>query len=173
MAAYARLKNEFTEDKKYHNLMRWLILLSIWARTSCKTARNLSFPFIYTHPCLLNAHLAYTYINIHMWHAFWLLFLLYCMYICMYTPQVTMKKYFQRIWKQNFSSFAQTIIKPACVKKVLVTRANSEGSGEPAQPRSFTRAFIVRSCKRETRGSYSSGPSERLCMRIWRWTKRP
>ena len=25
MAAHARLKNEFMEDKKYHNLMRWLI----------------------------------------------------------------------------------------------------------------------------------------------------
>ena len=25
MAAYERLKNEFTEDEKYHNLMRWLI----------------------------------------------------------------------------------------------------------------------------------------------------
>ena len=25
MAAHARLKNEFTEDEKYHNLMRWLI----------------------------------------------------------------------------------------------------------------------------------------------------
>ena len=24
MAAHACLKNEFTEDKKYHNLMRWL-----------------------------------------------------------------------------------------------------------------------------------------------------
>ena len=24
MAAHARLKNEFTEDEKYHNLMRWL-----------------------------------------------------------------------------------------------------------------------------------------------------
>ena len=33
MAAHARLKNEFTEDEKYHNLMRWLkwrfILISI------------------------------------------------------------------------------------------------------------------------------------------------
>ena len=27
MAAHARLKNEFTEDKKYHNLMTWLIYL--------------------------------------------------------------------------------------------------------------------------------------------------
>ena len=26
MAAHARLKNEFTEDEKYHNVMRWLIL---------------------------------------------------------------------------------------------------------------------------------------------------
>ena len=25
MAAHARLKNEFTEDEKYHNLMTWLI----------------------------------------------------------------------------------------------------------------------------------------------------
>ena len=25
MAAHARLKNEFTEDDKYHNLMSWLI----------------------------------------------------------------------------------------------------------------------------------------------------
>ena len=25
MAAHARLKNEFTEDKKYYNLMTWLI----------------------------------------------------------------------------------------------------------------------------------------------------
>ena len=26
MAAHACLKNEFTEDEKYHNLMSWLIL---------------------------------------------------------------------------------------------------------------------------------------------------
>ena len=29
MAAHARLKNEFTEDEKYHNLIRWLIYRSI------------------------------------------------------------------------------------------------------------------------------------------------
>ena len=29
MAAHAPLKNEFTEDEKYHNLMRWLIY-EIW-----------------------------------------------------------------------------------------------------------------------------------------------
>ena len=27
MAAHARLKNEFTEDEKYHNLMTWLLFL--------------------------------------------------------------------------------------------------------------------------------------------------
>ena len=32
-----RLKNEFTEDEKYHNLMRWLIWKHslIWALASC------------------------------------------------------------------------------------------------------------------------------------------
>ena len=29
MAAHARLKNEFTEDEKYHNLMSWLICSNI------------------------------------------------------------------------------------------------------------------------------------------------
>ena len=28
MAAHARLKDEFTEDEKYHNVMRWLSLSS-------------------------------------------------------------------------------------------------------------------------------------------------
>ena len=28
MAAHVRLKNEFTEDEKYHNPMRWLIYVS-------------------------------------------------------------------------------------------------------------------------------------------------
>ena len=29
MAEHARLKNEFTEDEKYHNLMSWLIHVSL------------------------------------------------------------------------------------------------------------------------------------------------
>ena len=33
MAAHARLKNEFTEDEKYHNLMSWLILDDVFAET--------------------------------------------------------------------------------------------------------------------------------------------
>ena len=35
MAAYARLKNEFTEDKKYHNLMSWLSYVS--AVSGCRS----------------------------------------------------------------------------------------------------------------------------------------
>ena len=30
MAAHARLKNEFTEDEKYHNLMSWLSMLVLF-----------------------------------------------------------------------------------------------------------------------------------------------
>ena len=29
MGAHARLKNEFTEDEKYHNIMRWLNLIHV------------------------------------------------------------------------------------------------------------------------------------------------
>ena len=32
LAAHALLKNEFTEDEKYHNLMSWLILTSVLNR---------------------------------------------------------------------------------------------------------------------------------------------
>ena len=35
MTAHARLKNEFTEDEKYHNLMTWLIFLSGKSPASC------------------------------------------------------------------------------------------------------------------------------------------
>ena len=34
MAAHAGLKNEFTEDEKYHNLMRWLIHYSVTTSAS-------------------------------------------------------------------------------------------------------------------------------------------
>ena len=33
MAAHGHLKNEFSEDEKYHNLMRWLIC-SVWNENS-------------------------------------------------------------------------------------------------------------------------------------------
>ena len=39
--------------------------------------------------------------------------------------------------------FKQTLIEPAHEIMVLIIQATSEGSGQPAHPRSLTRAFIV------------------------------
>ena len=45
MAAHARLKNEFTDDEKCHNLMRWLIfqISSILLQSEAEQS-DLSFP---------------------------------------------------------------------------------------------------------------------------------
>ena len=40
MAAHACLKNEFTEDEKYHNLMSWLIWASSWENLFLLYANN-------------------------------------------------------------------------------------------------------------------------------------
>ena len=45
MAAHARLKNEFTEDEKYHNLMSWLVY-AYWDTD----ARNKELWWSYTIP---------------------------------------------------------------------------------------------------------------------------
>ena len=37
LAAHAFLKNEFTEDEKYHNLMSWLILTSVLVDSNVKS----------------------------------------------------------------------------------------------------------------------------------------
>ena len=36
MAAHVRLKNDFTEAEKYHNLMSWLIFLSTLSISGCQ-----------------------------------------------------------------------------------------------------------------------------------------
>ena len=41
--------------------------------------------------------------------------------------------------------YVKNAFEPAHVKKVLITQANGEGSGEPAQWRSLARTFTVRS----------------------------
>ena len=41
MAAHARLKNEFTEDGKCHNLVSWLIVFMIWPRSARVAERRL------------------------------------------------------------------------------------------------------------------------------------
>ena len=45
MAAHARLKNEFTEDKKYHNPMTWR--LCMYSCRSTRGDRNVRFFFGY------------------------------------------------------------------------------------------------------------------------------
>ena len=40
MAAHARLKNEFKEDKKCHNLMSWLIYVIMQFEHCCFTIQN-------------------------------------------------------------------------------------------------------------------------------------
>ena len=39
MAAHARLKNEFTEDEKYHDLMKWLISVSLQSSVGLGTGK--------------------------------------------------------------------------------------------------------------------------------------
>ena len=83
MAAHASLKNEFTEDEKYHNLMSWLIYRILGT----------------------NGLIPYT-IN-------------------------------------QFTS----PIGPRQANLVLIAYASSEGSGEPAHPRSLARTSAARSYK--------------------------
>ena len=47
-----------------------------------------------------------------------------------------------------------SVIEPAHVKRVHITQANSEGSGEPAHPCSLARAFTIGSHKTGTRGNF-------------------
>ena len=69
----------------------------------------------------------------------------------MATSNVIVSQSFEPIrTKNNIGSPSQTepvdsIYEPAHEIMVLITQATSEGSGEPAHPRSLARAFAVRS----------------------------
>ena len=57
MAAHARLKNELTQDEKYHNLMRWLISKVVIAKP--KSMMYLHDPKVSSkkaHYCILKQH---------------------------------------------------------------------------------------------------------------------
>ena len=67
----------------------------------------------------------------------------------------------------------ETLNEPAHEIMVLITQATSEDSGEPADPRSLTRAFAVRTHAvwKLTKGSTknrTSSPTGWLCMRVRR-----
>ena len=62
-------------------------------------------------------------------------------------------------------------IEPSHEIMVPITQATSEGSGKPANPRSFARAFAARSHEvwKETKGptkNQTSSPTGWLCMRV-------
>ena len=46
MAAHARLKNKFMEDKKYHNLMRWLISIELLLNLQAYTSSHSEGPVV-------------------------------------------------------------------------------------------------------------------------------
>ena len=66
---------------------------------------------------------------------------------------------------------------PRQANLVLITYASSEGSGEPAHPRSLARTFAARSYKHWIKRNLQTenqipGPSEWLGMRSWNWSWR-
>ena len=53
MAAHARLKNKFTEDENYHNLMRWFIKDNFWEDAVTWVVDILKF-----HACFITLRVA-------------------------------------------------------------------------------------------------------------------
>ena len=71
---------------------------------------------------------------------------------------------------ENIWDMAQLINGPRQANLVLIAYASSEGSGEPAHPRSLARTFAVRSYKQRVKRNLQTesqipGPSEWLGMR--------
>ena len=72
----------------------------------------------------------------------------------------------------EWSLFEQIIIGPHQANLVLIAYASSEGSGEPAHPRSLARTFAARSYKQWIKRNLQTenqipGPSKWLDMRSW------
>ena len=74
--------------------------------------------------------------------------------------------------------FIFIVIRPRQANLVLIAYASSEGSGEPAHPRSLARTFAARSYKQWIKRNLQTenqipGPSEWLGMRSWNlsWRK--
>ena len=61
MAAHTRLKNEFTEEEKYHNLMTWLIYLFIFCLFI-----YFYFLFIYFVFCFVCSLLTHMYTAVYL-----------------------------------------------------------------------------------------------------------
>ena len=75
-------------------------------------------------------------------------------------------------WFQKCFNRTSRLFGPRQANLVLITYASSEGSGEPAHPRSLARTFAARSYKQWVKRtlrteSQMPGPSEWLGMRSW------
>ena len=82
------------------------------------------------------------------------------------------------VWRMRLQRTKSAIISwhdsngPRQANLVLIAYASSEGSGEPAHPRSLARTFAARSYKQWIKRNLQTesqipGPSEWLCMRSW------
>ena len=74
------------------------------------------------------------------------------------------------VYKNNYLSFDKILFGPRQANLLLIAYASSEGSGEPAHPRSLARTFAARSYKQWVKRNLQTesqipGPSEWLGMR--------
>ena len=96
------------------------------------------------------------------------------------TSSLTTQIRYEFCWKIIDQNFARMSIEthnalsngPRQPNLVLITYASSEGSGEPAHPRSLARTFAARSYKQWIKRNLQTenqipGPSEWLGMRSW------
>ena len=77
----------------------------------------------------------------------------------------------------NWTERSCRLFGPRQANLVLIAYASSEGSGEPAHPRSLARTFAARSYKHWIKRNFQTenqipGPSEWLGMRSWNWSWR-
>ena len=59
MAAHARLKNEFTEDEKYHNIMSWLNFITLMNTRASYITGTVTSPVLCT--TFRSGHIAYNW----------------------------------------------------------------------------------------------------------------
>ena len=153
MAAHARLNNEVMEDEKYHNLMRWLILLI--NRTQYRWGFKSNFP---TNPRLDRS---YGYVHV---------FSTQCEERIIhfnFSSSVHRKKNWHRRHRRIQFAFKRDVQvlrisnEQPHDKTNKIASAPSEDSDQPGHPPSLIRIFAVR-MKKALVLSYQLGAQRRL-----------
>ena len=90
--------------------------------------------------------------------------------ICAFIVRIWQKQVFS--WSGSYMPYIYSIFGPRQANLLLIAYASSEGSGEPAHPRSLARTFAARSYKQWIKRNLQTesqirGPSEWLGMRGW------